>query len=178
MPVFKVLLLFTLILAGTAQAQGITYNLGRAASAEEIRAWDIAINPEGQELPEGSGNAVTGAPVYLMKCMACHGPDGSGGLAPKLVGRNTVVSNYPFATSLWDYINRAMPLNQEGSLSFDEVYALTAFLLNKGSVIDADIVLSRDNLPEVKMPNRDGYVPPPIDFWEPGMPRIFRIIDP
>ena len=178
MPMHKLLLLLTITVAGTVQSQGITYNLGRAPTAEEVKAWDFAINPEGQELPEGSGNASTGAPLYLMKCLGCHGPDGSGGLAPRLVGRGTVVSNYPFATSLWDYINRAMPLFQEGSLTFDEVYALTAFLLHKGSVIDENFELNQGNLADVEMPNSDGYVSPPIDQWEPGMKRLFRIIDP
>ncbi|MGY8813786.1 MAG: c-type cytochrome [Gammaproteobacteria bacterium] len=178
MRVHKVIIFFLMLLIGAAHAQGITYNLGRTPTSDEIQMWDFAINPEGMELPEGNGSAKDGAPIYARKCIACHGNKAVGAAAPALAGRNTVVTNWPFATSLWDYINRAMPLNMEGSLSNNEVYALTAYLLFVGSVIDETYMLNRDNLPNVKMPNSAGYVQPPIDQWEPGMPRLFRIIDP
>ena len=173
---YKYLLFFTISLAGTVQAQGLTYNLGRAPTDAEIQAWDIAIRPDGLELPTGSGTAKQGALSYSIKCIACHGSEASGAGAPRLVGRNTVVANWPFATSLWNYINRAMPLNMEGSLTNDEVYAITAYLLFKGSVIGEDDILDKESLPKVEMLNKEGYVPPPIDQWEPGMPRLFKIL--
>jgi mono/diheme cytochrome c family protein len=170
-------LLVLLLIPALAQAQGMTYNLGRSATEDEIRLWDIAINPgDGQELPEGKGSVVDGEKLYATKCLACHGVDGGGAQAPRIVGRNTIGSNWPFATSVWSYINRAMPLYLEGSLSPDEVYALTAFLLYKNNIIPESSELNQDNLAEVEMPNRNGYVPPPIDQWEPGMPRLFKII--
>jgi S-disulfanyl-L-cysteine oxidoreductase SoxD len=173
---YKFWLLFAISFTGPIQAQGITYNLGRTATENEIKAWDFAIRPDGLELPSGSsGSAVDGAPVYAQKCIACHGNKAAGGAAPALVGRNSVVANWPFATSLWDYINRAMPLNMEGSLSNNEVYALTAYLLFEGAVIGETDVLNKESLPEVVMPNRDGYQAPPLDEWEPGMPRLFTI---
>lgn len=169
-----------LLLLGCAglQAQGLSYQLGRAPSADEIRAWDIAISPDGTELPPGSGSAQQGVRLFAMKCAMCHGPAGADGVAPPLVGRNTIPMTWPFATSIWDYINRAMPLYQEGTLKPDEVYALTAFLLFKNGIIGESDVVNRDNLAEVEMPNRNGYQPPPLAEWKPGMPRIFKIVDP
>lgn len=166
-----------LFFSGFVHAQGVTYNLGRPAADDEIQAWDIAINPgDGRELPEGRGTVVDGEKLYATKCLACHGVDGEGANAPRIVGRNTIGSNWPFATSVWSYINRAMPLYLEGTLNPDEVYSLTAFLLHKNGIISESAELDQENLVEVKMPNRNGYVPPPIDQWEPGMPRLFKII--
>jgi cytochrome c len=173
------LVFLTLLISVVAvHAQGISYNLGRPATSDEIQAWDYAIRPDGAELPDGSGNAVQGAPLYAMKCAGCHGPEGEGAIAPQIVGRRSVMSYWPHATSVWDYIYRAMPLFQEGSLTFDEAYALTAFLLERSSIIDAELMLTKENLADVEMPNRDGYEEPPISQWEPGMRRIFEIIDP
>lgn len=174
----NVLILLSVAAGLGAKAQGLTYNLGKSPTIEQIRHWDIAISPEGTELPEGSGTAQQGGQLFAMKCAMCHGPAGSDGIAPSLVGKNTIPMTWPFATSIWDYLNRAMPLYQEGTLKIDEVYALTAFLLYKNNIIGETDVLNRDNLPEVEMPNRDGYVPPPIAEWAPGMPRIFKIVDP
>ncbi len=172
--------LFSLILISSlVQAQGVTYNLGRTALDSEIQQWDIAINPgDGKELPQGRGSVVDGEKLYATKCLACHGVDGVGASAPRLVGRNTMGSNWPFASSVWSYINRAMPLYLEGSLSSDEVYALTAFLLHKNGIIPESAELTQANLLDVEMPNKNGYVPPPIDQWEPGMQRLFKIIGP
>ena len=172
------LLLILLLAAGPAWGQGEVFKLGRAPTQDEVRAWDIAISPTGEELPVGKGLAGDGAQLFVQRCAACHGPEGTGGVAPRLVGRNTVTATWPFATSLWDYINRAMPLYQEGTLSSDEVYALTAYLLYKAEVIEQNDILNQDNLAAVEMPNRDGYVPPPLSQWEPGMPRLFKIIEP
>jgi hypothetical protein len=174
-----------------AWAQSPTYGLGKTPTAEEIRAWDIAISPDGKELPQGSGSAKEGAPLYAQKCAACHGATGSGGRAPQLIksesttpppgnqppclspcirGANVMAIHSPYATTIWDYINRGMPFGKEGSLQPNEVYALTAFLLYKNGVIPEDQVVDAQNLPQIKMPNRDGYVLPE---WKHGMPRPF-----
>ena len=170
---FRDLLLSAMILVicVAAPAQSRIYGLGRTPSAEEIRAWDIAISPEGKELPAGSGTSDQGAKLYAQKCAACHGANGSGGLAPAVVvnkdptatgrQRRVMVAKVPFAPVLWDYINRAMPMKVgPGTLTPDEVYSLTAFLLYKNDVIKENEVLDAQSLPKVKMPNRDGFIPP------------------
>jgi S-disulfanyl-L-cysteine oxidoreductase SoxD len=183
-------LLLTVMILGasrTGWAQSPTYGLGKTPSAEEIRAWDIAIGPEGKELPPGHGTAKGGAQLFAQKCSFCHGAngEGNGGSAPTLIkneGKPVISSpgnqpgplmaTYaPYATTIWDYINRGMPFGQEGSLKPDEVYALTAFLLYKGGVIQEDDVMDAQSLPKVKMPNRDGYAPLPE--YKRGAPRIF-----
>ncbi len=169
-------------------AQSPTYGVGRTPTPDEIRAWDISISPTGKELPPGSGTAKQGAPIYAQKCAACHGATGSEGPAPMLIKRqnppanpgpclspcirdaNVMAMHAPYATTMWDYINRGMPFKQEGSLKPDEVYALTAFILYKNGVIQEDDVLDQQTLPQVKMPNRDGYA---IPEWKPGMARPF-----
>lgn len=176
----------------TAWAQSPSYGVGRTPTAEEIRAWDIAISPTGKELPSGHGTAKEGAVLYVRKgCAGCHGAKGSSGghsptlisskdtthaaplvpcLAPCVNDRNTMAVHSPFATTIWDYINRGMPLGKEGSLSPNEVYALTAFLLYKNDVIKEDEVMDEKSLPKVKMPNKDGFALPPE--WKHGMPRL------
>lgn len=170
--------------------QSPTYGVGRAPTAEEIRAWDIAISPTGKELPEGHGTAKEGAVLYVRKgCAGCHGAMGSGAHAPTLIARkgpkpatsvpclspcvndsNAMGVHSPFATTIWDYINRGMPLGKEGSLTPNEVYALTAFLLYKNDVIKEDEVMDERSLPQVKMPNREGFALPPE--WKHGTPRL------
>ena len=176
------LLPFLMLLGGSALAQSPTYGVGSTPSAEEIRAWDISISPTGKELPPGRGTAKEGTPVFAQKCAVCHGATLAGGLAPTLLkakaepnvdpwqlGRVLPIRS-PYATTVWDYINRAMPLNGEGTLTADEVYALTAFLLYKNDVISEDEVLDAQSLPKVKMPNREGFAPLPD--WKPGTPRL------
>jgi S-disulfanyl-L-cysteine oxidoreductase SoxD len=154
-----------------ALAQTPDYNnVGRTPSQEEIRSIDIAIAVDGKELPPGSGTAKQGAPIYAKKCVECHGPNLEGtkiGL-PLVGGKGTLAtahpvktigSYWPFATTLWDYINRAMPRWQEGSLQPDEVYALTAFLLYKNAIIQENDVLDANSLPKIQMPNRNGFLP-------------------
>ena len=166
------------LLCGTAApAQSPTYRLGRSPSDEEVRAWDIAIGPTGKELPPGSGNAKEGAKVFTQRCGACHGPTGDGGaLGPRLVEgkaphpRKTLGSFWPFATTIWDYINRSMPRGQEGTLRPDEVYAVTAYLLYRNGIIQESDVLDAKSLPKVPMPNRNGFIPPEPG-WKPGMRR-------
>ncbi len=177
------LLPFLMLLGGSALAQSPTYGVGSTPSAEEIRAWDISIGPTGKELPPGRGTAKEGAPVFAQKCAVCHGATLAGGLAPTLLKKAKAEPNVdpwslgrvlpirsPYATTVWDYINRAMPLNGEGTLTAHEVYALTAFLLYKNDVISEDEVLDAQSLPKVKMPNREGFAPLPE--WKPGTPRL------
>jgi mono/diheme cytochrome c family protein len=154
-----------------AFAQAPTYsNIGRTPSKEEIQAWNQSVGPEGKELPPGSGTAKQGAELFANKCAACHGPSGEGSqLAPRLIGgrgplnsptpSRTLANYWPFATTIWDYINRAMPPKQEGSLNANDVYALTAFILDRNEIIPEDQVINAASLPKVKMPNRDGFVP-------------------
>jgi S-disulfanyl-L-cysteine oxidoreductase SoxD len=169
-------------------SQSPTYGLGKTPSEEEIRAWDISISPTGKELPPGKGTAKEGAQIYMQKCSICHGATGSEGPAPMLIKRqnppanpgpclapcirdgNVMAMHAPYATVIWDFINRGMPFKQEGSLKPDEVYALTAFILYKNGVIGEDDVLDQQSLPQVKMPNADGAA---IPDWKPGQPRPF-----
>lgn len=145
--------------------------LGRPASAEELKQRDITTLPTGAGLPDGKGTAAQGEAVYRDKCASCHGANGEGNMpqGPQLVGGigslasdnpvRTVGSFWPYATSVWDYIHRAMPLNLPGSLSADDTYAITAFLLNRNKIIEANEVMSKESLPKVRMPNRDGFIP-------------------
>jgi S-disulfanyl-L-cysteine oxidoreductase SoxD len=154
-----------------AFAQAPNYNnVGRAPSKEEVQAWNDSIGPQGKELPPGSGTAKQGAEIFASKCAACHGPAGEGSqMAPRLVGgrgalnsptpSRTLANYWPFATTIWDYINRAMPPKQEGSLSASDVYALTAFILNRNEIIPEGQVIDAASLPQIKMPNRDGFIP-------------------
>ena len=164
-----------------AQEQtGPPSGVGRTPTPAELLAWDISIGPAGDELPEGSGSAGVGAAVFSQRgCADCHGPTGVEGPALVLVGgevsRRTNYfppAHWPFATGLWDYIRRAMPLHRPGTLTVDEVYALTAFLLNRNDIIDTTAVMDKESLPKVVMPHRDDYVIPVA--WEPGTPRGFK----
>lgn len=184
------LLIAACAMCPSVPAQSPTYGVGRAPTAQEIHAWDIAISPTGKELPQGHGTAKEGAALFVSKgCGGCHGASGSGGHAPTLIrgtgehqttamtclapcvnDSNAMAVHSPFATTIWDYINRGMPLGKEGSLKPDEVYALTAYILYKNNVIKEDEVLNEETLPKVKMPNRDGFGLPPQ--WKHGEPRL------
>lgn len=164
------------------QQQGSPSGLGRAPSKVELQAWDIAIGPDGAELPSGSGNATQGALVFTQRgCSDCHGPTGKEGPALVLVGGTlTPSTNYfpitywPFAPTIFDFIRRAMPYNRPGRLTADETYALTAFLLHRNDIIQEDDVMDAKSLPKVQMPHRGEYrVPEP---WTPGTPRPFKIV--
>ena len=188
----------------SALAQTSTHNLGRTPSEEEIRAWDISVGPEGKELPSGKGTAKEGAILYAQKCAVCHGsnggnsPPGAANLWPypafigkrpvrPLVGGKgtlaspsplrTIGSFWPVATPLWDYINRAMPPKGEGTFSPDEVYAMTAYLLYLNGIVKEDDVIDDKNLPKVQMPNRNGFVPPHLE-WNPRETSPFRRANP
>jgi cytochrome c len=176
------LLLGGLLLEASVLAQSSTYGVGRTPSAEEIRAWDISIGPDGAELPPGRGTPKEGAELYVERgCSACHGRTGTEGRAPNLKGKadpktdtwergRILPIRSPFATTVWDYINRAMPLNREGTLTADEVYALTAYLLYINDVIPEDAVLDAQSLPKVKMPIGDEYASLPE--WKPKTRRL------
>jgi|SRR5579872_4545799 len=143
-------------------------NLGRPLTPEEIEKIDITIAPDGSGLPEGSGSVSSGAAVYRQKCQGCHGTDGAGKPMEQLTGGigtlasgkavKTPMSYWPNATTLFDYIRRAMPFNSPQSLSNDEVYSVTAYLLSIDSLVGKDAVLDAKSLAKVKMPNRDGFV--------------------
>jgi len=174
---------FVLFMGASALAQSPTYGVGRTPSAEEIRAWDISIGPTGEELPPGRGTAKEGAQLYAQKgCAGCHGKTGTEGPAPNLVGKadpktdtwergRILPIRAPFATTVWDFINRGMPLGREGTLTADEVYALTAFLLYKNDVIKSeDEVMDAESLPKVKMPIGNAYAALPE--WKPKTRRL------
>jgi mono/diheme cytochrome c family protein len=155
-------------LCGAAAAQ--SPNLGKPISPEDLAAWDISIGPDGAGLPPGSGTPQQGEAVFTMKCQACHNAKGAGQPNDRLVGGQgtlagdkpavkTVGSYWPYATTLFDYIRRAMPLVQSKSLTNDEVYAVAAYILNLNGVIGENETLDAKTLPQVKMPNRDGFMP-------------------
>jgi cytochrome c len=142
--------------------------LGEAVSASDLALADYTILPNGEGLPAGTGDAKKGAMVYLQNCLACHGEGGTNGLNDRLVGGHdslltdkpvrTVGSFWPYATTLFDYVRRAMPYQTPGSLTNDEVYAVTAYILFLNSVVAEDTHLNADTLPNVRMPNRDKIV--------------------
>ena len=179
---FAFVLTMLLIGGASALAQGPSFGIGRTPTAEEIKALDISIGPTGEELPPGKGNAKDGAQLYRTKgCAACHGAQGIEGRAPNLKSKDPKNPDVwargrilpllaPFATIVWDYINRGMPLNREGTLTPDEVYSLTAFLLFINDVIPEDQTLDQQTLPKVKMPIGDQYAPLPD--WKPRTKRL------
>ncbi len=142
--------------------------LGVAVQPADIAAWNISIPPDGTGLPSGSGTAVQGKAIFLEKCAACHNQEGAGQPFDRLVGGQgslptatpvkTVGSYWPYATTVFDYIRRAMPFQAPQSLTSDETYALTAYLLSLNGIIKDGAVMNAQSLPKVKMPNRDGFV--------------------
>lgn len=145
-----------------------TFDLGRPATAEEIAAWDIDVRPDGTGLPEGSGDVFTGEEIFTERCAVCHGDFGEGvGRWPVLAGGQgsltndrplkTIGSYWPYLSTVWDYIHRAMPFGDAQSLTDDEVYAITAYLLYLNDLVDDDFELSRDNFLEVRLPNEDKF---------------------
>ena len=142
--------------------------LGRPPTPEELKAQDIEVRPDGRGLPPGSGTAERGRDLYARRCAACHGGSGKEGPFDPLVGGNgtlatarplkTVGSFWPYATTLWDYINRSMPYDRPGTLTADEVYAATAFVLYLNGIVGAADNLTETTLPRVQMPNRNGFV--------------------
>jgi len=144
---------------------------GRPPTADEIKAWDIDVLPDGTGLPPGSGTVARGKEVYQTNCEACHGTNGQGGIKDRLAGGQgtlatdqpikTVGSFWPYATTLFDYIRRAMPYPSPGSLSADDTYAVSAYILNLNGIVPANATLDKESLPRIEMPNRDGFIPEP-----------------
>jgi len=150
-----------------AAAAPLQYGFGKHATRAEIAGWDIDVRPDGTGLPEGRGSVAEGQAIYDRKCASCHGTFGEANSHMVIAGGvgslgtdspvRTTGSKLNFATTLWDYINRAMPFEAPQSLAPDEVYSLTAYVLNLNDILPADAVLDRLTLPQVKMPNRDGF---------------------
>ena len=143
-----------------------SFGFGRTATPAEIAAVADAIRPDGKGLPPGSGTAAAGKAIYIVKCAACHGKTGTEGPYMQLVSRSSesmrikTIGNYwPYATTIFDYTRRAMPFNAPGSLSDNEVYCLTAFLLAANHIIDSQAVITAKNLAGIKMPARSRFVP-------------------
>lgn len=149
------------------EGEGV-YHIGRPATNADIRAWNIDISPTGEGLPPGQGTVSEGASVYAVKCAMCHGPTGTEGPMTKLVGgqgtlttkhpMKTVGSYWPYPTTLYDYIHRAMPLTAPQSLTSDEVYSVVAWLLFRNRIIPENTVIDAKTLPAIRMPNRGGFV--------------------
>jgi cytochrome c len=158
-----------LVAANLAHAQGP--GLGRPVSSEEVRKIDLTVTPDGRGLPPGSGSVAAGAAVYAKSCQSCHGEKGAGKPQDQLTGGlgtlaspkpvKTPASYWPAATTLFDYIRRAMPMAAPQSLSNDEVYAVTAYILSIDGIVANDAVLDAKSLPQVKMPNKDGF----LSWW-------------
>jgi len=156
-----------LLLVSPALADGF----GRPARPDEIALWDIDVRPDGKGLPHGSGTAEQGKQIFADNCAACHGDNGVGGIKDRLVGgRGTLASDaplktvgsfWPYATTLFDYVHRAMPYQAPGSLSTDETYAVVAYILSLNGIVSAQAKLDEHSLVTVRMPNRDGFIPEP-----------------
>jgi cytochrome c len=157
-------------LATAAGAAPPPYGLGRAATPQEIAGWDIDVRADGAGLPPGRGAVSDGQAVFAQRCAACHGQGGEGGLADALVGGagtlatakpvRTVGSYWPYATTLFDYVRRAMPFNAPQSLSASDTYAVVAYVLFLNHIVPARAVLDAKSLPRVRMPNRAGFTSP------------------
>jgi cytochrome c len=146
-----------------ALAQQIHYGVGKPATPEEIRTRGISVAPDGMGLPRGHGTALQGRSIYLARCAGCHGKRGQGSAVnPALVGgQGTVGSYWPYATTVWDYIHRAMPYQNPGSLTSDQVYSVTAYILFMNKIVGEHEELNKETLSKVKMPNRNGFLPDP-----------------
>ena len=155
-----------LLAAGSALAEGP--NLGKRLTLEEIAPWDISVLPDGGNMPPGSGTPAQGARVFAQKCVACHGENGKGGISAALVGgeplttisaaQKRIANYFPYSTTVFDFIRRAMPWQQPRSLTNDQVYALTAYIFALNRLIGEDATMNAETLPKVRMPNRDGFI--------------------
>jgi mono/diheme cytochrome c family protein len=166
---FGAAMLFAASTAATAQQAP---QFGQPISPADLAPWDIEITPSGAGLPPGRGTVAQGEAVFTAKCQPCHGAKGAGQPNDRLVGGQgtlaagqtpikTVGSYWPYATTLFDYVRRAMPWSQPKSLTDDEVYAVAAYILNLNGIIGADAVMDAQSLPKVAMPNKDGFIPFP-----------------
>lgn len=159
--------------AGLAIAHGIaaadtSSGIGTPATSAQIQQWNVEIPPSGANLPPGSGTVAQGEKVFATQCASCHGATGQGGPMDRLVGGQgtlgtatpvkTVGSYWPYATTVFDYVRRAMPFNRPGSLTNDDVYAVTAYILNLNGIVPATATLNATTLPRVQMPNRSDFI--------------------
>jgi cytochrome c len=161
-------------LSAAANGQTARYGFGTTPSQAELDRFFAAM-PDGRGLPPGSGSVEQGKTVYEQQCVACHGANLQGGIGDRLIGgRGTLVNNdptkapaktiesyWPYATTIFDYVKRTMPFNAPDSLSNDQVYAVTAYILSEAKIVPPDAVLDAKSLAAVKMPNRDGFIPDP-----------------
>lgn len=171
----KIILSMIVLAATSIGAQAQKYKLGHVPPKELLAAWDIDVRPDGAGLPPGKGSVKQGQQVYMSNCAACHGDNGEGkrvegavGTFDRLVGGAgtldkpnpvmTVGSFWPYATTLFDYVRRAMPFPAPQSLTTDEIYAVTAYVLFMNKIVPDDAVLDAKSLPQVRMPNRDGFI--------------------
>jgi cytochrome c len=153
------------------RAQSPTYHVGRAATPDELKAIDIDVRPDGRGLLPGRGTAAQGKQVFAARCATCHGATGREGPQDVLVGGRgtlkspkplkTVGSYWPYATTVWDYVHRAMPFDRPGTLTVDDVYAATAYVLFLNGIVGEQDVIDQNTLPKIVMPNRDGFVGDP-----------------
>jgi cytochrome c len=149
----------TLALGMATAAAGDGPGLGKPITEADLALWDISIGPDGVGLPAGSGTPAQGAVVFADKCELCHGKEGNGGPSAALAGPGRNIANYvPHATTIFDFTRRAMPWPQPKSLTNDEVYAVTAYILALNKIIGDNDVMNAETLPKVKMPNRDGFI--------------------
>jgi cytochrome c len=158
--------------AMAADVQKTTYDFGTRPSEAELGHF-VSPLPDGRGLPQGSGSVLEGKSVYQQQCASCHGEKLTGGIGDRLIGGRgtlvndettkapvkTVESYWPYATTLFDYIKRAMPMMAPGSLGDSQVYALTAYILSQANIVSEDAIMSAETLPKVEMPNRDGFIP-------------------
>jgi S-disulfanyl-L-cysteine oxidoreductase SoxD len=171
----KCIAVCTPMLTNASAALAQAPQLGQPIALANIAAWDISITPDGVGLPPGRGTAIEGEAIYTAKCQACHGEKGTkpgdalagalvggmGTLAPDKTPIKTVGSFWPYATTLFDYVRRAMPFQESKSLTADEIYAVSAYILNLNGIIGPNDVIDAHSLPKVRMPNRDGFIPFP-----------------
>ncbi len=171
---FRIALAIAAALASGAVGAAERYGFGQPATPEEIKGWDIDISPDGVGLPPGHGDVRQGEAIFAAKCAACHGAHGEGKPMTRLAAASARCATrsrsrpsaviWPYATTLFDYVRRAMPLNAPQSLTPDEVYAVSAYVLFLNGIVPQDATLDADTLAKIKMPNRDGFVsayPPP-----------------
>ena len=165
--------------AGAAGPQGTTPGpgLGEPASVSLVAAWNLSVYPDGRGLPAGVGTAKAGQPVYRQRCANCHGAEGEGGSGGHLVGRGplsdpdpdqTVGNYWPYATTLFDFIRRSMPMDAPGTLSAEEIYSVSAYVLYLNGIVGLDDPMDARSLPRIRMPNRDGFIG--IDAPVPNVP--------
>lgn len=157
-----------LLTLGAVPALAETLGIGRAALPEEIAAWDVAVMPDGRGLPPGGGNVMDGEDLWIDNCAVCHGDfgEGAGNWPPIVGGRGTLLnerplkttdSYWPYLSTVWDYVNRSMPFGAAQTLSSDEVYAITAYILYSGGIVEDDFVLTHENFTEIELPNAGGF---------------------